>query len=88
VHNSAKEAQPLSDIVPVRANVVFGHSRIESQEGFHMGWLGKQVRSMARLRSLDGHASDKVENIFLAEKVEPPRPFRQLLVKGRIVAGL
>ena len=84
VHNPAKETQPLGNIVPVGANVFLVGPDVESQEALHAGWLREKIGCMPELRCLHHHSAG-IEDVFLSEQIEPPRPLRQLLIKERVV---
>ena len=84
VHNPAKETQPLGNIVAVETNVFFARPDIERQEILHAGRLGEKIGCMPELWCLHHHSAD-IEDVFISEQIEPPRPLRQLLMKETVV---
>ena len=70
--------------VAVDANVFFARPDIERQEILHAGRLGEKIGCMPELWCLHHHSAD-IEDVFISEQIEPPRPLRQLLMKETVV---
>src|SRR5215469_10744833 len=84
VYHPAQETQPLGSIVAVGANVFLAGPDVESQEALHAGRLREKIGCMPELRCLDHHSAG-IEDVFISERIEPPCPLRQLLIKERVV---
>ena len=84
VYNPSQKTQPLGNIVAVGTNVFFAVPDIERQETLHAGRLREQIGCMPELRCLH-HNSAGIEDVFLAEQIQPPRPLHQLMIEERVI---
>ena len=76
--DASQKSEPLGGVVVVPPNVVLGDLGVQSEKAIHVPGLGEDVRRVAELRAFDHGSFFDIENVFVAKKIGPAGPARQL----------